>query len=330
MFEFAGLEHGGRVRQAATAYQIPLEQWLDLSTGINPIAWPVPEIDPQLWQRLPEEQDGLLEVAADYYGCRQLLPVAGSQVAIQWLPRLRSSCRVGVLTPGYSEHAHCWRQEGHQVQELDLAGLEAAIDQLDVVVIARPNNPDGLMISLETLQQWQAQLAERGGWLVIDEAFIDATPEQSLLSEPLAEGLIVMRSLGKFFGLAGARIGFLFAEKKLLQQLQAALGPWSLNNPARWLAMQALKDKVWQQQTRERLILDTERLQKLLTEYGLEPATGATLFQLVRTPKAAVIFDRLASQGVLVRIIRPISSLRFGLPGSEADWQKLEKALSNC
>jgi hypothetical protein len=105
------LEHGGRLRQAAQRYGIPLADWVDLSTGINPQAYPVPPLAPEVWQRLPETDDGLEAAAAAYYGSTHLLPVAGSQAAIQALPACFASGRVITLAPTYAEHPHAWR--GH-------------------------------------------------------------------------------------------------------------------------------------------------------------------------------------------------------------------------
>jgi len=167
------LEHGGKLLSAAARYGIEQDHWLDLSTGINPAGWPVPAIPDAVWQRLPETEDGLLEAAAAYYGCSDILPVAGSQAAIQALPRLRAACRVGVPHPAYAEHAHAWRAAGHAVVEWD-AGHN--IDALDVLVLVHPNNPGGQTYTRAELLDWHARLAARGGWLVVDEAFIDATP----------------------------------------------------------------------------------------------------------------------------------------------------------
>ena len=321
------LEHGGNLSRVAELYQRPIDQWLDLSTGINPNGWPVPEIPGELWQRLPDEQDGLLQAAVDYYGCSNLIALPGSQAAIQALPRLREPSSVGVLNPGYGEHAYRWEMAGHQVVPKSLDELESSIDDFDVVMVSNPNNPDGSEIPRQKLLQWREQLADRNGWLVIDEAFVDTRAEQSLATESDLSGLVVLRSLGKFFGLAGARVGFALAEPALLKQLAEECGPWSICNVSRYIASKALADTQWQQQTYESLKTASQRLEKILSGAGLSITGGTELFKLVRTPKAAMMFDALASRGVLVRIFRDISSLRFGLPGNESEWERLEQAL---
>ena len=322
------LHHGGRLRAAASYYGLALDQWLDLSTGINPNGWPAPPIPASAWARLPEEEDGLEQAARAYYGATHLLPVAGSQAAIQALPRLRAPARVGVLSPGYAEHAAAWREAGHAVTAVAVEALEAAVTLSDVLVLIHPNNPTGARFPLEQLLDWHAQLAARGGWLVIDEAFMDTTPDQSLCGLATHPGLIVLRSLGKFFGLAGARVGFVCAQPELLAGLQRRLGPWSLNAPARWIAQVALKDGDWQERERPRLIAAGERLGTLLHRQGLAPQGGCALFQWVRTPQARDLHQALARQGILTRLFDEPPSLRLGLPGTEADWARLEAALA--
>jgi len=322
------LEHGGRLLQAARRYGIAAGDWLDLSTGVNPNGWPVPSLPATAWSRLPENDDGLEAAAYAYYGTQSLLPVAGSQAAIQALPLLRSACCVGVLSPGYAEHAHAWRGVGHATQAVAAAQVDDAITQVDVLLLIHPNNPTAARFAPQQLLDWHAQLAARGGWLIVDEAFVDATPDASLAPYCPRPGLIVLRSLGKFFGLAGARVGFVLAPREILQRLDEQLGPWTVSGPARAVARLALEDRAWQAQTRARLSHDAQRLQELLRASGLSPAGGTALFQWVVTPQAAVIHDRLARQGILTRLFSEPSSLRFGLPADEKQWQRLHTALA--
>jgi cobalamin biosynthetic protein CobC len=277
---------------------------------------------------LPEVDDGLELAAADYYGSGQLLPVAGSQAAIQALPRLRSRCRIGVLSPGYAEHAAAWLAAGHEVVALATADIEARLPELDVLLLINPNNPTAECFDSGQLLAWQRQLAERGGWLVVDEAFIDATPVQSLVPQAGREGLIVLRSLGKFFGLAGARVGFVFASPGLLSALAERLGPWSLSGPSREAARLALDDRAWQSATRERLVSESQRLARILRTSGLSPVSGTALFQYCPEPQAARLHVWLARQGILTRLFNDPPALRFGLPGSEAEWQRLQRILT--
>ncbi|MEW8357406.1 MAG: threonine-phosphate decarboxylase CobD [Candidatus Thiodiazotropha sp.] len=322
------LEHGGKLRQAATRYGIPLEDWLDLSTGINPNGWPVPAIPAACWARLPEDDDGLEQAARSYYGAEHVLPVAGSQAAIQTLPRLRPPSRVAVLDPGYAEHAYAWRNAGHAVNTVAAERLDEVVQCCDVLLLIHPNNPTGARFSVEQLLDWHARLTALGGWLVVDEAFMDVTPEHSLCAYSARPGLIVLRSLGKFFGLAGARVGFVCAQASLLAQLHGILGPWSVSAPARWVATSALSDRAWQDAARQRLGTDGTRLRALLAHHRLEPDGSCALFQWLRTPDAQDLHAALARQGILTRLFIETSSLRFGLPGDEIAWARLDAALS--
>lgn len=322
------LEHGGNLSLAAKQYGIPLEYWLDLSTGINPSGYPVPEIAPAIWQRLPDDRDGLIGAACAYYGCRFLLPTAGSQAALQVLPKLRQPCKVAMPSPMYKEHAQAWQRAGHQVSTFNHLEDEQALNHVDVVLLCNPNNPTAKLFPPQELLHLHAKLANRGGWLVVDEAFMDATPEHSIASHAHLDGLFVLRSLGKFFGLAGARVGFLLAAQAQLEKLQEALGPWTITGASRLIASQALSDKTWQQDTRLQLVENSQHLAKLLENNGLTTQTGTALFQYVPTPYAKELQQHLAKQGIWVRLFQEIPALRFGLPTAEG-WTRLEQALKN-
>ncbi len=323
------LEHGGQLRSAAARYGIPLQDWLDLSTGINPIAFIPPPIPLSAWEQLPQENDGLEHAAADYYGTADLLVVAGSQAAIQVLPRLREKSRVGVLHPGYAEHAHAWQRCGHEVLALNEKQIEAQLNTLDVLVLMQPNNPTGVLFTHAQLREWHAQLLQRGGWLIVDEAFIEASAQTSIIQTNMPQGLIVLRSLGKFFGLAGARVGFVAADITLLERLREQLGPWCVSGASRYVAQAALRDHAWQAATRERIQQDVEKLYNILICNGLLIISGCSLFQLALTDQAEKIHQQLAQRGIFTRLFSNPRSLRFGLPASEADWQRLQDALKH-
>lgn len=323
----SGLPHGGRVRAASLRYGIPRSEWLDLSTGINPRGYPVVAMPPEVWQRLPEDDDMLLPAAARYYGSQDLLPVAGSQPAIQTLPQLRARCRVAVLSPGYAEHVAAWSRAGHEVIPVAAAHVDAAVTQCDVVVLIHPGNPGGEVFDRTQLDDWHARLVRRGGWLVIDEAFIDATPAASVIRPNMPSGLIVLRSLGKFFGLAGARVGFVAADAYLRSALGIMLGPWTIAGPSRFIATQALSDRVWQRRTREWLKQRSLELQTLLTDHGLAPDTGTALFQRVLSDDAGRWHEHLARAGIWTRIFDTPHSLRLGVTATDAEHARLRAAL---
>lgn len=328
------LEHGGNLRDAVRRFARPLDDWLDLSTGINPHFYPAPVVSANAWHRLPEYSDTLLDAAQQYYRATQMLAVAGSQAAIQALPRLRPASNVVVSAPGYAEHAFQWRQARHNVKECAYSSLDDAVASADVVVVCNPNNPTGEMIKPAQLLSWAEQLAQRGGWLVIDEAFADTVPEMSVAAHAGKNGLIVLRSIGKFFGLAGIRLGFVAAQEDLLRQLADYLGPWSISGPAQQIAIAALTDSAWQRQTAARLRQEGERLQNLLVQHGMRGA-GTDLFQWCShrelNCQTEALWQFMAQRGIWLRYFadepdRP-HGLRFGLPGCEAGWLRLQTAL---
>jgi cobalamin biosynthesis protein CobC len=322
-------EHGGNLRDAMRRYG--RHDWLDLSTGINPHWYPAPPVAGNAWHRLPETDPALEQAAQAFYGAPRMLAVAGTQAAIQALPRLRPPSRVVVSTPSYAEHAHHWNQHGHTMREVLYGELDAAVDHCDVMVICNPNNPTGAQVPAEQLLQWAGRLAARGGWLVVDEAFGDTAAGSVAAHTGRESGgggaLVVLRSVGKFFGLAGLRLGFVAAPPALLAQLDAMLGPWAVSGPAQHVALAALCDTPWQQAMRERLTQDGARLQSLLAQYGIR-SSGTALFQWWPEPQAEAFHEHMAQHGIWVRLFpRAARGIRLGLPPDESGWRRLEQAL---
>jgi cobalamin biosynthetic protein CobC len=320
------LEHGGNLQQTAQQYGRPLADWLDVSTGINPQHYPIPALTPALFQRLPPVTDTLHAAARAYYGCQHVLACAGSQAALQVLPTLRAPCSVAMPRTMYQEHAHAWQRAGHHVQFFDQMLDDHLLKNTDVLLLCNPNNPTGQLYPTNTLLGWHAQLAARGGWLVVDEAFMDTTPAHSLASHSGQAGLWVLRSLGKFFGLAGLRVGFLLGEPQALTQVESLLGPWTITGPSQLIASQALADHDWQQQMRAQLPLQSGQLAQLLSQHGLTPTGGTDLFQYVLHPASHALQQALAKEGVWTRYFASPQALRFGLPPA-SDWPRLAQAL---
>ena len=323
------LEHGGNLRAAVERFGRPLEQWIDLSAGLNPHCYPVPQLGSQAWHRLPETDLLMLQAACRYYGAPQMLAVAGTQAAIQALPALRAPARVVVASPSYAEHAHCWSRHGHTLREVAYAHLDEAVPACDVLVLCNPNNPTGATVPAAQLLEWASALAARRGWLVVDEAFGDTAPELSVAAHSGRHGLIVLRSVGKFFGMAGARVGFVGAHESLLSQLADKLGPWTVSGPAQLAARAALEDTAWQIETRERLAQDGQRLRELLVAHAISPA-GTPLFQWWPQAHPEAFWLHMAERGIWVRLFTHAArGIRLGLPPNDAAWNRLETALND-
>lgn len=327
------LEHGGRLNAAATRYGIPVADWVDLSTGIAPYAYPVPPLPASSWQRLPECDDGLEQVACAYYGVERCLPLPGSQAAIQLLPRLRSASVVSLLPTTYSEYAAGWQRAGHRVNACPANDLLHAATVTDVIMLGNPNNPTGQTFGRDQLLLIASELHRHGGWLVIDEAFADSTHESpttsmaALAGTNLAPNLIVLRSIGKFFGLAGARVGFMMAQAGLLDAMAEEIGPWAIAHPSRVAACAALADFSWQREQRQRLHDDSRRLTDLFRVSGLENSSGSELFRYLETRHAEKMQDFFAQRGILLRLFNTPLAVRIGLPATESAWQRLTTAL---
>ena len=319
--------HGGDLAAATARFGAPPDGWIDLSTGINPCPYPVdPEILASL-ARLPEQAAlaRLEDVAAAAYGAPPgVVAVAapGTQALIQWLPRLFSSSRVAIVSPTYGEHAPAWRAAGHAVEAVPCLPDAA---RADVVVLTRPNNPDGRIADIDILDGLGRSLAAKGGFLVVDEAFADVTGEPTVA----APDRLVLRSFGKFYGLPGLRLGFALCGTEFAARVRAALGPWPVSAPAIDIGIAALSDRAWQAETRRGLDADAARLDGMLERAGLAVIGGTTLFRLAAGEGAPRLFERLGRAGIYVRCFpESPDRLRFGLPGDAAAWDRLERALS--
>ena len=330
--------HGGNLGEAILRYQRPREDWLDLSTGINPNGYPVPMPPASVWRDLPDAFDDLRDVAAQYYGApvQTVVPCAGSQAVIRALPALLPPGRVAVASLTYSEYAPAFAQAGHTL--VPWLGPEAGLPDVDYLVWVNPDNPTTRCVSRQTLSRWQGLLVERGGMLIVDEAFADVSPHASMTSHAGEDGLVLLRSVGKFFGLAGIRAGFALCPQGVATRLAERLGAWTVSGPARFAVRTALRDTAWQAATRVRLEKDGERLLALLRGRGW-PAQGTPLFAWTPHAMAPRWHAQLAAQGIWTRLFeaRPIAvengetrtlpSLRLGLPSTEAEWQRLQSAL---
>ena len=327
-------EHGGDPQALEHLYGHPKQGWLDLSTGINPQPYVPKKIDPENWGSLPNTAclSDLKQAAAACYGVSnpELITAApGTQALIQWLPRMRPAGRVSVVSPTYNEHAHCWRIAKHAVKET--RDLTQAEENSDVIVVVNPNNPDGYQHAPNDLKNLAQRQAQKGGWLIVDEAFCDVVPELSIANAVGSAGLIILRSFGKFYGLAGLRLGFALTDTVIAERLSTFLGPWAVSTPAIIIGKEALSEDDWTTATRQQLKHSSDRLDRILNACGMEVVGGTSLFRLVATDHAGAIYQTLAQSGIMVRQFQYDPKwLRFGLPGSEHDWQRLEVALSQC
>jgi cobalamin biosynthetic protein CobC len=325
------LVHGGDLGGARRLFPGAPEPFIDLSTGINPFPYPVSPLSPAVFARLPEPDAlaRLVAVAAAAYGARSpdhVVPAPGTQILLPRVAALVPPGRAAVLAPTYAEHARAAALAGHRVQEVADPGELAGVD---LAVMVNPNNPDGRLLDRPTLLAIADRLAP-GGLLVVDEAFMDVgVADASLAGETGRPNIVVLRSFGKFFGLAGLRLGFALANPQTAARLAAALGPWAVAGPAIVIGTAALADVRWQRATRASLETLAHRLDSHLTDAGLPVVGGTTLFRLVQTGDAGALFGHLGRAGILVRrFAEQPAWLRFGLPAGAEEWHRLQVALA--
>jgi cobalamin biosynthesis protein CobC len=327
----APLFHGGDLGAARRLFPGAPEPFIDLSTGINPNPYPVPRFSAAVLARLPDAAsvNALAEAAARAYGApsaAHVVPAPGTQILLPLVAGLKAPGRAAILAPGYPEHARAAAFAGHKVKAM--RGIEDCGDAA-LVVVANPNNPDGKIFSRSDLLALAKHLRRRDGVLVIDEAFMDVGPRDASLAADVACGnVVVLRSFGKFFGLAGLRLGFALAAPPLAARLRAALGPWAVSGPALAAGTQALADTVWVERTRRRLDKASARLDDILSGLALTVVGGTSLFRLAQTPAANALFQHLGQAGIWVRAFPDNANwLRFGLPANEREWRRLKTAL---
>jgi cobalamin biosynthesis protein CobC len=328
----AALLHGGDLTAARQQFPNVAEPLIDLSTGINPHSYPLPQLSSDLFARLPQRGalDRLIAAAAKAYGApspNHVMAAPGTQILLPVLAALMLPGRAKVLGPSYAEHIRVATLAGHSAMEVgDIGQLEDA----DLAIVVNPNNPDGRLVTKGALLAVAYALRARGGLLVVDEAFMDvAFPDASLAGEVARGNIVVLRSFGKFFGLAGLRLGFALAAPDVAARLAAWLGPWAVGGPAIAIGETALADAAWAQATRETLRRESQRLDELLSKAGLHVVGGTSLFRLVQTPAASELFHHLGRAGILVRrFTEQPAWLRFGLPDGEDAWTRLRPALA--
>ncbi|RJF90712.1 threonine-phosphate decarboxylase CobD [Sphingomonas cavernae] len=322
--------HGGRLAEAAAAFPEAPRPWIDLSTGINPHGWDAARAGPIDWRSLPEDAalQALETAAAAHFGAPpdHVCAVPGTELGLRELATLGLPGPVRHVAPGYGTHAFLAR-DGAIMAE----ALAGEADRGGTIVLANPNNPDGRIWRVETLFDAASRLAALGGLLIVDEAFADVDPAIGLLPvlpEDLRAQVIVLRSFGKFFGLAGLRLGFVCAAPARLAALRDRLGSWPVSSAAIAIGSAAYRDAAWIAATRTRLREDGARLDALLVAHGLSVRGGCPLFRLAETADARALFARLIRNGILTRPFEHASDwLRLGLPGDADAWARVETVL---
>lgn len=323
--------HGGNLQDADSLFGKPPAGWLDLSTGINGKAYPNTEVTASSLQSLPQQSslDALLDVARQYYRVPENIAATaapGSQSIIQILPSLIPACSVAIVGKTYAEHSKTWTDHGHQVSIVqNLADARTA----NVTVAVNPNNPDGRLFHASALIDYARAQAAKSDLLVVDEAFTDTVPEESIVPLLRNENALAIRSFGKFFGLPGLRLGFAIGAPDIVAALEHRLGPWAVTGPALEIGNRALRDDAWIKTARKQLTARCEAVDQVLLDAGLSVTGGTPLFRFIVNDNASEFFERLGRAGIFTRVFSDQPTwLRIGVPASDAELRRLQKALS--
>ncbi|MDH5187596.1 MAG: threonine-phosphate decarboxylase CobD [Rhodospirillaceae bacterium] len=328
------VRHGGDIASAEAIFGRPKNGWLDLSTGINPNPYPLAAIPTEFMHRLPgtDDIDRLLYVARKYYRVAEnakIIAAPGSQSLVKLVPKILAAGNVSILGPTYAEHKPAWAAAGHAVIDAASTCTQAA-GAANYALVVNPNNPTGTTHAVDGLLALAEEMFDRGGALVVDEAFSDVCPELSLCPHAGQPGLIILRSFGKFFGLGGLRLGFAISDEQTAQLIENSLGPWAVSGPAIWAGINAMNDESWITQSKIQLGNNAKKLDRILLNVGMKIIGGTDLFRLASIDGANEIFQRLGRNGILVRAFDENPNwLRFGIPINDEAFNRLENALGN-
>ncbi len=321
--------HGGNLEQACKEYGGTLENWLDMSTGISPWHYPTPEIPSSVWQQLPSNSQRLIEAASQFYQApvHEIAPGAGSQPLIRLIPQFIESSTVALPSLGYQEHAYAWQLAGHQpVFYRNTTELLALVENnnVDHAVLINPNNPTGEITPPNTIKSLACNI---NGHLIIDEAFFECIESQhpnslSAISHS-HPNITVLRSLGKFFGLAGLRVGFAIGRNELVTQLRRFTQPWPISSAGELIAISALQDSAWHTKQRARIrthsLVFEHLVSKLAANVGITHTTHTGLFHTLFGAPDNInwLHHALAKQNIWTRrnnSTDPQAWLRLSLP----------------
>ena len=330
--------HGGDIKNAmALAREFGFEagnlySWMDLSTGINPRPYPIPQLDPSLWHTLPNQElhEKLIDAVVKYYhapSSDHLLAASGSALLIQLLPTLFAGETVSIVSPTYGDHAEAWARASR-----DCTLIEKADDHSEgLLVLTNPNNPDGRKYTADELHGLAETQTRAGSWLIVDEAFADLFPGEKPTTDLVEKfNVIILKSIGKFFGLAGARLGFMIAPHAKINAMKKQLGSWPVSGPALEIGFQALSDVAWQNETRGFLKAQTEAVLEIFKQAHLPVVGDTDLFTLVDQSKKPNLFKELLRAKIYVRSFGYNADwLRIGLPANDEELARLKLAVTS-
>jgi threonine-phosphate decarboxylase len=320
--------HGGNVHKVAREQGIPIDRIVDFSASINPLGPPIVGLrairsalkqivhypDPDCW-KLRQELAQQCGIHSD-----MILVGNGSTDLIHLLPRAFTMKSALIMGPTFEEYAraliaagssvhyvHARREEGFRPPvEKVLRQLSSKRTRFDAVFLCNPNNPTGQVVSRQIVRELVEVVDRQEGWFIVDEAFIDFCPKQSVVSMLSAHPrMIVLRSLTKFYALPGLRIGYLVGACKVVDRLKGLQPSWSVNSLAQAAFHTVLRNHAYGTQSRDFMKHERSRfMHGLRSLFGVRVYASAANFVLIEVPAwtcAGEVTDRLASERLLVR-----------------------------
>ena len=319
------IEHGGNLDKAISFYGGKESEWIDLSTGINPNSYPIPKLSISDWRSLPtktEIKDLESIIKSKQKISSEIIMVPGAQMAINFLPFLLKGegTEVRILTPTYNEYNYCFTNTGFKVNSCQ------KFNQLfnsDIAIIVNPNNPDGKIYEINEL----FELSKSVKILIVDESFIDSVECDSIVNQLNEDvsNIIVIRSFGKFFGLAGLRLGYVFSGKEIIRKFKRFFGPWQISKMSVKIATIAFSDDVWIKKTKNNLNEKANAIDNLMKKINWKITGGTNLFRLYSTSNSDLAQKLLAEKFIWSRKFSYSKKwIRLGIP-NERDFKKLKK-----
>ena len=347
------LKHGGELRQFAEKFGIPAREILDFSSNINPLGPPdvVKEVYEASLHELSSYPDSeALEFRREVARHFPLFPenvIAGNGAAelLDLILRFLRPKKALLIEPSFLDYRRLLNIQGTEIRSVLLrekeefrispAEVTNALQGVEVAIFAQPNNPTGTQIEKATLQKFLAEARRRDIFVILDEAFVDWIPGESMSREVRDDShFFVVRSLTKFYALPGIRIGYGLGSRKLIERLETFQVPWSCNRLAQKLGIAALRDEMFASESRDWLSKEREDFVAQLREIpSLKIYPSAANFLLIRHASHPALASELGKEGIYVRDLSEFPGLgsgfsRIAVRRSEENL-RLVKALAN-
>ncbi|MGV8058796.1 MAG: threonine-phosphate decarboxylase CobD [Smithellaceae bacterium] len=316
--------HGGNVEEISRTFGLKEDYLVDFSSNVNPFTLP-PSISQVIKSKIrdisryPDKESLKLKTALGKHlniGVEHIVVGNGSVDIIYRAVYALKPASGLILLPAFGEYEKALSSVGAKIRYLLPKGrgnfvfsteeIVKNCDEVDIVFLCNPNNPTGMLISRKDLEYLAEKLRKKKTMLVLDEAFIDLTEEHSLIDlASKSSNLLVLRSLTKFFGLAGLRLGYAVGNSALIKRLQNSGQPWPVNVFAQATGEVLLQDEKFRNKSKRKLLQERDFLYRhLCRSKGLKPFQSSANFILAKIEgplSSGQLQSRLIKCGLLIR-----------------------------